>query len=66
MTLVANQRSAQYILDMFIYQGYSDLVMFADDMGCDRGDKYQSFAYGIKGKPPKFVLEASMFLPLLP
>ena len=57
MTLVANQRSellrSQYILDMSIYQGYSNLFVFVDEMGCDRRDRYQSFAYGIKEKTMK-------------
>ena len=56
MTLVANQRNellrSQYILDMSIYQGYSNLFVFVDEMGCDRRDRYRSFAYGIKGKTP--------------
>ena len=51
MTLVANQRSelliSQCIMDMSIYQGYSNLFVFVDEMGCDRRDRY---AYGIKGK----------------
>ena len=56
MTLMANQRSEllrlQYILDMSIYQGCSNLFVFVDEMGCDRRDRYRSFAYGIKGKIP--------------
>ena len=56
MTLVANQRSellrSQYILDMSIYQGYSNMFVFVDEMGCDRRDRYRSFAYSIKGKTP--------------
>ena len=40
VTLVANQRSellrSQYILDMSINQGCSNLFVFVDEMGCDR------------------------------
>jgi len=53
ITLVSNQRSellrSQYVLDMSIYQGYSDLFVFVDEMGCDRRDRYQKYAYCWKG-----------------
>jgi len=56
MTLVSNQRSellrSQYVLDMSIYQGCSDLFVFIDEMGCDRRDRYRKYAYGLKGKAP--------------
>ena len=56
MAIVADHRSellrSQYILDVSIYQGYPDLFVFVDEMGCDRRDRYCTFAYGIKGKTP--------------
>jgi len=58
MALVADHRSellrSQYILDVSIYQGYPDLFVFVDEMGCDRRDRYHTFAYSIKGKTPSY------------
>ena len=56
MTLISNRRNellrSQYVLDMSIYQGCSDMFVFVDEMGCDKRDRYRRYAYGLKGKAP--------------
>ena len=56
MTLISNRRNEllrfQYVLDMSIYQGCSDMFVFFDEMGCDKRDRYRRYVYGLKGKAP--------------
>ena len=55
MALAAKQRCelmrALYILDMSIYQGHPELLVFVDETGADRRDCLRRRAYSMRGRP---------------
>ena len=55
MILAAKQRSdllrALYRLDMSIFIGLSDFLVFVDETGADRRDCIRRHAYSLRGRP---------------
>lgn len=55
MVLAAKQRCelmrAQYQLDMSVYAGHPELLVFVDETGADRRDCLRRYAYSMRGRP---------------
>ena len=55
MVIAALQRSdslrAEYLMDMTIYKGHPEMLVFVDEMGSDKRDTMRKFAYSLRGKP---------------
>ena len=56
MVLIAKQRDdylrAAYTLDMQVFQGRPDMLIFVDETGADRRHCLRRFGYGVRGRPP--------------
>lgn len=57
LIVTAQERSdvlrAQYQMDMSVYKGHPELMVFVDETGADRRDCMRRFGYCLKGKPSK-------------
>ena len=57
MVMIAKQRSdilrAEYLLDMKIFHGHSEMLVFVDETGADRRNCLRRFGYSLRGKPAK-------------
>jgi len=55
MVVHAIQRSellrSQYLLDMSIFRGHPDMLVFVDETGTDRRDCMRRFGYSLRGRP---------------
>ena len=55
MVMVAKQRSdlirAEYLLDMQVYRGHPEMLVFVDETGADRRNCLRRFGYSLRGKP---------------
>ena len=57
LSLTAKQRSdtlrAQYQVEMAVYRGHPELLVFLDETGADRRDSMRRFGYTLRGKPAR-------------
>lgn len=55
MVMVAKQRSdllrAEYLLDMQVFHGHPEMLVFVDETGADRRNCMRRFGYSLRGKP---------------
>ena len=53
--MVAKQRSdllrAEYLLDMQVFHGHPEMLVFVDETGADRRNCLRRFGYSLRGKP---------------
>lgn len=42
---------SQYLLDMSIFRGHPDMLVFVDETGTDRRDCMRRFGYSLRGRP---------------
>ena len=58
MVMVAKQQSellrAEYLLEMKIFLGHPELLIFVDEIGADRRNCLRRFGYSIRGTPATF------------
>lgn len=57
LVITAKQRSdklrAEYMMDMQVYLGHPEFLVFVDETGTDRRDSMRRFGYSMQGKPAR-------------